>query len=106
VAVPVLAPPFQTVPFGIGSVRGDGGQVFLNMPHPSKKQRMTGDGARFATVGDLSVDVLADIFGYLDDIQDIMQKRRVCKKWKEAVKMTIVPPTNFLVDSAEKYNAK
>ena len=58
------------------------------------------------TAGDLSVDVLANIFGFLDGPKDIMRKRRVCKKWKEAVKMTIVPPTNFLVDSAEKYNAK
>jgi hypothetical protein len=35
-----------------------------------------------------------------------MAKRRVCKKWKEAVKMTIVPlNTNFYVDSMRSYNA-
>ena len=39
----------------------------------------------------LSTDVLANILGYLDGPKDIMQKRRVCKKWKEAVKKTIVP---------------
>ena len=60
------------------------------------------DQMMVVTSGDLSVDVLADIFGFLG-IQDIMNVR-VCKKWKEAVKLTI-PPAEFLVDSVEKYNA-
>jgi hypothetical protein len=34
-----------------------------------------------------------------------MGKRCVRKKWKEAVKKTIVPPTNFLVNSWQKYQA-
>jgi hypothetical protein len=58
-----------------------------------------------ASGNDLSVELLANIFGYLDGPKDIMQKRRVCKKWKEAVKITIVPPAKFRVDSVEKYNA-
>ncbi len=84
------------------------------MPHPSKKQRLAVMETDLAeatvaevavTAGDLSIDVLANIFGYLDGPKDIMQKRRVCKKWKEAAKMTIVPPTKFRVDSEENYNA-
>ncbi len=83
------------------------------MPHPSKKQRLTVMEANLAeatvadqivvTVGDLSVDVLANSFGYLG-MQAIMQKRCVCKKWKEAVKMTI-PPAEFRVNCMENYNA-
>ena len=83
------------------------------MHHPSKKQRLTGDDAArsseallgVATVGDLSVDVLANILGYLDGPNEIMQKRRVCKKWKEAATKTVVPLTDFRVDSMGKYNA-
>ena len=55
------------------------------------------------TAGDLSVDVLANILGYLD-VQDIMNAR-VCKKWKKAATTTIVPPTDFRVNSMRKYNA-
>jgi hypothetical protein len=57
------------------------------------------------TAGDLSVDVLADIFGYLDGPKDIMRKRRVNKRWKEAATKTVVPPTEFCVNSVENYNA-
>ena len=53
----------------------------------------------------LSVDVLAKILGYLDGPKDILQKRRVCKKWKEAVKKTIVPISDFCVASVKSYNA-
>jgi hypothetical protein len=71
---------------------------------------------RCTPAGDLiSVDVLANILGYLDGPKDIMQKRRVCKKWKEAVKKTIVPtlqlsdmyvnPNYFRVDDLKDYNA-
>ena len=85
----------------------------MTMPHPSKKQKlnvmetdMAGSTAAEVAVsaGDLSIDVLADIFGFLD-VEDIMQKRRVCKKWKEAVKMTIVPLGDFGVNSLNGYNA-
>ncbi len=76
------------------------------MPHPSKRQRLTVIEANLSvgvTAGDVSVDVLAIIFAFLG-VKDIMLKRRVCKKWKEAVKMTIVPTTDFCVDSMEEYN--
>jgi hypothetical protein len=84
------------------------------MPHPSKKQRLTvmetdlaeatvADDQMVATASDVSIDVLADIFGFLG-IQDIMNAR-VCKIWKEAVKKTIVPPIDFWVESLEEYNA-
>ncbi len=85
------------------------------MPHhPTKKQRLedghaaaaSADSSDYAvSLGDLSVDVLADIFGFLDGPKDIMCKRRVCKKWREAVKKTIVPPTEFCVNSLVKCNA-
>jgi hypothetical protein len=87
-------------------------RYLMIMSHPSKKQRLTvmdTDLSEAAvadqivvTAGDMSVDVLANSFGFLG-IQDIMNAR-VCKKWKEAVKMTI-PPIEFYVDSVEKYNA-
>ncbi len=79
------------------------------MPNPKKKQKSTEADANLveitaASAGDLSIDVLADIFGFLDGPNDIMQKRRVCKKWKEAVKKTI-PPADFVINGAVKYNA-
>ena len=86
------------------------------MPHPKKKQRMTGDDANYlvevavaahhnqvASADDLSVDVMTNIFGFL---RGIMRQRRVCRKWKEAVKRTIVPVnTDFYVDDMGTYNA-
>jgi hypothetical protein len=66
----------------------------------------------------LSIDVLADILGFLSGAKEIMQKRRVCKKWKEAVKKTIVPFVQtkdvhtarassgyFIVGNMKEYNA-
>lgn len=70
---------------------------------PQKKPRLLDD--RCVSAGDLSVDVLANILGYLDGPKDVMQKRRVCKKWGEAVKKTIIPPTDFCIDSMDSYNA-
>jgi hypothetical protein len=56
----------------------------------------------------LSVDVLANIFSFLTP-KDIMCKRRVCRKWREAVKKTFAPlteyPHEFRVESVEEYNA-
>jgi hypothetical protein len=83
------------------------------MPHPTKKQRLDdGDNQRndavmavndfLASFDDLS-DVLPNIFGFLG-LKDIWQKRRVNKRWKEAVKKT-VPPTDFRVYRLERYNA-
>jgi hypothetical protein len=55
------------------------------MDYPKKKQKLTEADANSvpmaaASAGDLSIDVLADILGFLDGPNDIMQKRRVCKK--------------------------
>jgi len=58
-----------------------------------------------ASANHLSVELLANIFEFLGGPKDIMQKRRVCKKWKEAVRMATVPPSEFFVNSVEKYNA-
>ena len=87
------------------------------MAHPTKKQRPNGGGddvslaeeaktadQMMATAPSVGTDVLANIFGYLDGPKDIMQKRRVCKKWKEAVRETIVPLVKFCVNSPETYN--
>jgi hypothetical protein len=83
------------------------------MHYPNKKQRLTGD-ANLAEatadgdhvgdhVGDLSsTDVLANIFGFLG-AEDIMQKRRVNKRWGEGVKKT-VPSFDFWVHSLTAYN--
>ena len=81
------------------------------MPHPNKKQRLTGDDASLAeardddddqmmaaSVGDLSTDVLANIFRFLH-VEDIMRQRGVNKKWGEymsdILKAEIDPKTNF-----------
>ncbi len=48
--------------------------------------------------------VLADVFEYLVP-EEIMSLRRVCKLWREAAKMTIVPLCHFCVDSLGKFNA-
>ena len=88
------------------------------MPHPKKKQRITVDDVRSlteATAADdqmmtavanhLSVDELANIFGFLSGPKEVMPKRRVCKKWTEAVRKTIIPANEeFEVNSVEKYN--
>ena len=52
---------------------------------------------------DLS-DVLPTILGFLS-LKDIMSKRRLNKKSREAVRRTIVPLTDFRVESVEEYNA-
>src|SRR5210317_642435 len=84
------------------------------MSHPTKKQRLEDGHAAAAsadssdhmvTLNDLSADVLADIFGFLDGPKDIMCKRRVCRKWREAVRKTVVPPTDFRVNSMRTYTA-
>jgi hypothetical protein len=43
------------------------------------------------TASKLSGDEMAIIFSFLH-MRDIMRLRRVCSKWKEAAKKTIVPP--------------
>jgi hypothetical protein len=50
----------------------------------------------------LFVDVLPLIFEFLP-VKEIMRSRRVCKKWKEAVRRAIAHD-NFYLDSVEAYN--
>jgi hypothetical protein len=83
------------------------------MPHPKKKQRITVDDDRSlaetalmtAVANHLSVDELANIFGFLGGPKELMPKRRVCKKWTEAVRKTIIPAyERFEVNSVKRYN--
>eukprot|EP00984_Skeletonema_dohrnii_P035026 scaffold34598_cov85-Skeletonema_dohrnii-CCMP3373.AAC.2 len=64
----------------------------------------TCDDYLVAMANELSGDVVAIIFGCFPP-KEIMHMRRVCKKWREAAKRTIVPPTVFDVNSLDKYNA-
>ena len=48
-------------------------------------------------------DVLPNILGYLT-LKEIMCKRRLNKKTKEAAKKTTVPPPDFRVHSVDEYN--
>lgn len=57
-----------------------------------------------ATIDQLDDDVLAMILGH-HCLGDIMLCRCVCKKWREAAKKTIVPATEFVVDSLAKCSA-
>eukprot|EP00984_Skeletonema_dohrnii_P018093 scaffold8356_cov106-Skeletonema_dohrnii-CCMP3373.AAC.1 len=56
-----------------------------------------------AAAADTSTDELAIVFGFLGP-EDIM-RARCCKKWSEAAKKTIVPLTEFVVNSENRYNA-
>ena len=62
------------------------------------------------TADNLSADIVAMIFGYFDPA-DIMCFRRVCTKWRDAAKKTIVPLNSdffagqFFINSVDKYNA-
>eukprot|EP00984_Skeletonema_dohrnii_P022727 scaffold11824_cov78-Skeletonema_dohrnii-CCMP3373.AAC.1 len=51
----------------------------------------------------LSADEVAIIVSFLSDA-DIM-RARVCTTWRDAAKKTIVPPSDFVVDSVRSYNA-
>ncbi len=81
------------------------------MPHyPSKKQKLEGllghpvaDGNDFlVSFGDLGVDLLANVLGFLLP-KDVMSKRSINKKTREAVKRTI-PPDDFCVNRMRDYN--
>ena len=88
------------------------------MPHHKKSRlddRLDGPVANAAvsavvdrytatTANELSGDVVAIIFGCFPP-EDIMRMRRVCKKWREAAKTTIVPMAEFRMNSVDKYNA-
>eukprot|EP00985_Skeletonema_marinoi_P004259 scaffold1867_cov80-Skeletonema_marinoi.AAC.4 len=58
-----------------------------------------------AATEELSIDEVAIIFSFLPHVADIMRARRVCVTWREAAKKTIVPPSEFEVDSDISYNA-
>jgi hypothetical protein len=84
------------------------------MPHPEEKKRrllhrndaVTASDVLSASLDDIGVDVLAKIYGFLP-IENIMCLRGINKKSREAVKMTLVPPTAlcFCVDNEDNYNA-
>jgi len=82
------------------------------MPNPEEEKRRllhsndaVEDGNDFppASFDDLGVDVLANIYAFLP-LVNIMCSRCINKKSREAVKITIPPPHDFVVDSLEKYN--
>ena len=81
------------------------------MLHPTKKQKVdcyqrdvvVTDNDFAVSFDDLS-DVLPNIFAFLP-VNNIMRSRRINKKTREAVTKTIVPLTDFLVDSVDKCNA-
>jgi hypothetical protein len=79
------------------------------MPHSTKKQRIEGNRTIvddfLASFGDLSVDVLANIFGFLE-VKNIMRSRRINKKTMEAVKMTIVPLSKGILSYLRVYNTR
>jgi hypothetical protein len=73
---------------------------------PKKKTKVAGNNAdndEAVAVHQLE-DIVANILGWLG-VEEIMQKRRVCKKWKEAARKTIVPLCNFCVSRVQIYNA-
>ncbi len=82
------------------------------MPHPTKKQKVdchpnavvaANNDDFVASFDDVSIDVLANFLGFLS-LEEIMGSRRISKKTMEAVKKTIVPLTDFYVDSVRNYN--
>ncbi len=62
----------------------------LIMP-PKKKTKVADvDDEETAVAVHQLEDIMADILAWLC-VEEIMSSRRVCKKWKEAVKKTIPP---------------
>jgi len=79
----------------------------MEMPLPKKPRLLSS-----APADNVGTDEMVNILSFLR-AKDIMRSRRVCKKWREAAKKTIVPYStgydfcrnNFTVDSLKKYNA-
>ncbi|KAG0617667.1 hypothetical protein M758_4G006500 [Ceratodon purpureus] len=46
-------------------------------------------GTELFRVGEVAVDVLAQVFSHLDSFKDMANARRVCKNWAEGVKQTL-----------------
>jgi hypothetical protein len=79
------------------------------MPHSLKKKQRLDHVASagnncVVTFDDIGVDVMANIFSFLE-LNNIMSKRCINKKATEAVTKTIVPPADFRVENMDKYNA-
>ena len=75
------------------------------MPPKKKIKVAVNNGDNEVAVADHPLDdVLEDILCWLL-VQEIMSSRSVCKKWKEAARKTIAPPTDFVVNSVKNYNA-
>ena len=82
------------------------------MPHPEEKKRRLLHSTETVVASDdflarfdaLGVDVLANIYGFLR-LDHVVCLRRINKKSREAVKMTLVPltPLCFGVESVEDY---
>jgi hypothetical protein len=65
------------------------------MPPKKKIKVAVNNGDNEVAVADHPLDdVLEDILCWLL-VQEIMSSRSVCKKWKEAARKTIAPPTDF-----------
>jgi hypothetical protein len=74
---------------------------------PKKKTKVGGKIANDLVVAvHQQEDIMADILSWLL-VKDVMRSRRVCKKWKEAVKKTIVPLSRFglVVNNVDNYEA-
>src|SRR5210317_1251768 len=73
---------------------------------PKKKTKIAGENANddAAVAVHQLEDIMADILSWLR-VKEIMLSRRVCRKWTEAVRKTIVPLCDFCVDTMEHYNA-
>ncbi len=76
---------------------------------PKKKTKVAGADDEVAAVEAArqvhqQEDIVAIILGWLR-VEEIMGKRRVCKKWKEAARKMIVPLSEFVVNSLKGYNA-
>jgi hypothetical protein len=56
-----------------------------------------------AVAGELGTDEVTIIFSFLP-YYDIM-RARVCRTWRDAAKKTLVPPSDFVVNSVKKYHA-
>ncbi len=57
-----------------------------------------------APESELSADEVAFIFSFNSRV-DIMRARRVCTAWRDAAKQTLVPLSDFVVNSVRLYNA-
>lgn len=61
------------------------------------------DDINNSSLNNLSADELANILGCFGP-NEILRLRRVCHKWSEAVKKTIVPLTDFKVDDVKSHH--